>query len=697
MSRQHRPFTWGGAQPGSSFSNPTSPSLESSTFGFEPSVPNIYRRAWSAVTKESSNESFAESWDADIPLGLLHKLLSSAGGLGAGNAEQIVNATCKGSRCSRTEFFVALGLLQQMQQGEELNVHITQAKLAAGTLSAPSLNLSELSADSRTNHTFPPTAPSGFSARAETRPAGPMREMSDPWNASSGSSINGNDSRSAYIHYDGMPAQHEPALSYDSTFRGGFASNGSTGPSDRNRTTFGDSRRQNQLFTHNESSSTDAQTDFAGNSFLTADQPHPTARQPRARQERPFSYMSDTAEINAVDAAEDPSAELPEDEVSVRLRSELEGFIIKHNVYIVTSSLRKSEVTRRYSDWLWLQECLVKRYPFRCLPVLPPKRIAMPIAGRHLSADDLFIERRRRGLERFLRMLTCHPVLREDKLVEVFFTEQRPIAEWKSSAPALFLDEEGLIKTVDEAERMSIPEDLELKLKQQRQAIPELLDRWTAMVALFERIVKRNDAAAADYSRLNFSLLSVIETSAKRWRPGSDTGKKTEEIMSTTAAIFQDHSDMTSSRVSAVSLSTLEGMKAQRDLILSFRDLVARIDRQLVDPIDMLKKRIETSQRKITTLAAAAAASSGNSHSSSTQQEQATLSAQVKQDTQSIQKYLNRRIHAKKTIWEELIWFHHRFKAVEEDLQKFVRDETFFLQTLTRVWETTEMKMKMIR
>ena len=316
----------------------------------------------------------------------------------------------------------------------------------------------------------------------------------------------------------------------------------------------------------------------------------------------------------------------------------------------------------------------------------------MPIAGRHLSADDLFIERRRRGLERYLRMLTCHPVLREDKLVEVFFTEPRPIAEWKSSAPALFLDEEGLIKVVDEAERMSIPEDLELKLTQQRQAIPELLDRWTAMVALFERIIKRNDAAAADYSRLNFSLLSVIETSARRWRPESDNSKKTEEILSTTAAIFQDHSDITSSRVSAVSLSTLEGLKGQRDLILSFRDLTSRIDRQLADPIDMLKKRIESSQRKITTLAAAA-----NSNQANTQQEQATLSAQVKQDTHSIQKYLNRRIHAKKTIWEELVWFHHRFKAVEEEMQKFVRDETFFLSTLTRMWEATEMRMKMIR
>ncbi|TKY90720.1 hypothetical protein EX895_000718 [Sporisorium graminicola] len=685
MSRQHRPFTWGGAQPGSSFSNPTSPTLESSTFGFEPSVPDVYRRAWCLVTNGNSSESFADVSEADIPLGVLHNFLSSAGGLGPGSTEQIVNTACKGSRCSRIDFYCALGLLHQLQQGEEPKVHIVQQRLATGGVGTPTLNFADAMTDLRADHTFPPAAPSGFS-RTEARPPGPMREMSDPWNTNSGG-FNGFDSRAANAHsqYDGLPQQHEATTSYDSAFRGGFAGNGSPAPSERVRGNTGDSRRSQQLFTHNEAPSRDI--------FLGPDRTSARARQTTARQERPFSYMSETAETNAVDAAEDPSAELPEDHVTVRLRSELEGFIIKHNVYIVGSSLRKSQVTRRYSDWIWLAECLVKRYPFRCLPVLPPKRIAMPIAGRHLSADDLFIERRRRGLERYLRLLTCHPVLREDKLVEVFFTEPRPIAEWKSSAPALFLDEEGLIKTVDESERMSIPEDLELKLTQQRQAIPELLERWTAMVALLERIIKRNDAAAADYSRLNFSLLSVIETSAKRWRPGSDNGKKTEEILSTTAAIFQDHSDLTSSRVSAVSLSTLEGMKAQRDLIISFRDLVGRIDRQLVDPIDMLKKRIEAAQKKMTTMAASSA--SGNQ--ASVQQEQATLSAQVKQDTHSIQKYLNRRIHAKKTIWEELIWFHHRFKAVEEDVQKFVRDETFFLSTLTRTWEATEMKMKMIR
>ena len=63
--------------------------LDRCIFTVEPSVPDIYRRAWSTVATDGSSESFAEPSDADIPLGLLHKLLSSAGGLGAGSAEQV--------------------------------------------------------------------------------------------------------------------------------------------------------------------------------------------------------------------------------------------------------------------------------------------------------------------------------------------------------------------------------------------------------------------------------------------------------------------------------------------------------------------------------------------------------------------------------------------------------------------------------
>lgn len=42
--------------------------------------------------------------------------------------------------------------------------------------------------------------------------------------------------------------------------------------------------------------------------------------------------------------------------------------------------------------------------------------------GHYLSADNAFIERRRRGLTRFANSLVRHPILKEETLVVMFLT-----------------------------------------------------------------------------------------------------------------------------------------------------------------------------------------------------------------------------------------------------------------------------------
>ena len=66
-----------------------------------------------------------------------------------------------------------------------------------------------------------------------------------------------------------------------------------------------------------------------------------------------------------------------EELIQVTLLPEKEGmFMFQHHNYQVASSRRGSKVVRRYSDFVWLLDCLHKRYPFRQLPLLPPKRVA---------------------------------------------------------------------------------------------------------------------------------------------------------------------------------------------------------------------------------------------------------------------------------------------------------------------------------
>lgn len=63
--------------------------------------------------------------------------------------------------------------------------------------------------------------------------------------------------------------------------------------------------------------------------------------------------------------------------VTINLLPEKEGmFMFQHRNYEVKSARRGSTVVRRYSDFVWLLDCLQKRFPFRQLPLLPPKRVS---------------------------------------------------------------------------------------------------------------------------------------------------------------------------------------------------------------------------------------------------------------------------------------------------------------------------------
>lgn len=81
-----------------------------------------------------------------------------------------------------------------------------------------------------------------------------------------------------------------------------------------------------------------------------------------------------------------------EETVTVALLPEKEGmFMFQHHNYEVKSARRASLVVRRYSDFVWLLDCLYKRYPFRQLPLLPPKRVAGKTQGPSSTSSTLML------------------------------------------------------------------------------------------------------------------------------------------------------------------------------------------------------------------------------------------------------------------------------------------------------------------
>jgi sorting nexin-8 len=307
-----------------------------------------------------------------------------------------------------------------------------------------------------------------------------------------------------------------------------------------------------------------------------------------------------------------------EENILVTLMPEKEGmFMFQHHNYEVTSSRRGSKVIRRYSDFVWLLDCLHKRYPFRVLPLLPPKRVAGKVAGHfrfgkrlttsvngnHLSNDGAFIEKRRRGLARFLNALTRHPILGQEQLVVMFLTVPTELSVWRKQAT---------ISVQDEFEGRTLPAGLEESLSPQlselfertRSGVRRSAELYINVCSVMDRLVKRNEGVAADHARIALGLQSLTETSIDTY--ATDTNDvpllndglvAMSKHLRTGQALMEDESK-------AWDAGVLEDLKRQRDALVSVRDMFDRRERLDRDNIPYLEKRIATNETKLATLRA---------------------------------------------------------------------------------------------
>jgi len=74
---------------------------------------------------------------------------------------------------------------------------------------------------------------------------------------------------------------------------------------------------------------------------------------------------------------------------------------------------------RRFQDFFFLREHLVKNFPACVVPALPDKHRLEYITGDRFSPE--FMERRRLDLHRFLQRVARHPTLQRSTLVRAFF------------------------------------------------------------------------------------------------------------------------------------------------------------------------------------------------------------------------------------------------------------------------------------
>ncbi|KAI9764897.1 MAG: Sorting nexin mvp1, partial [Candelina submexicana] len=336
-----------------------------------------------------------------------------------------------------------------------------------------------------------------------------------------------------------------------------------------------------------------------------------------------------------------------EEVVTVTLLPEKEGiFMFQHRNYEVASVRRQSKVIRRYSDFVWLLDCLHRRYPFRQLPLLPPKRVA--VNGRHLSSDILFIEKRRRGLIRFSNALVRHPVLSQEQLVIMFLTVPTELAVWRKQA-TISVQEEFTGKALPPTLEDALPPTLSDTFDTVRSSVRKSTDIYINLCNLLERLAKRNEGFAADYLRFSLALQSLTNLSESSYAIETNDVPLLNEGINSTAKHLSISQSLLEDEARAWDEGILEDLKRQRDTLVGMRDMFDRRDRFATDTIPMLERRIANNENKLAGLRARVDAVKPG--------EVERVAESIIKDKESIVAQHARGVFIKECIRDELIFF----------------------------------------
>lgn len=344
------------------------------------------------------------------------------------------------------------------------------------------------------------------------------------------------------------------------------------------------------------------------------------------------------------------SASGTEEVITITTIAEKEGmFMFQHRNYEVASARRNSKVIRRYSDFVWLLDCLHKRYPFRQLPLLPPKRVA--INGNYLATDASFVEKRRRGLVRFANALVRHPVLGQEQLVVMFLTVPTELAVWRKQAN-LSVQEEFTGKPLPPDLEDSLPKTLLDLFDTVRSGVRRSAEVYINLCNAMERLARRNEGVAAEYLRFSSALSTLTEASKDTYACDTNDVPLLNEGLNSTAKHLEQSRALLEDEARGWEEGVLEDLKRQRDSLVSMRDLFDRRDKYARDNIPALERRIASNEQKLQNIR-------NKPEGQQKPGEEEKVTDAIFKDKESIIQQHARGVFIKECIRDELLFFQH--------------------------------------
>ncbi|KAG6258769.1 hypothetical protein E4U24_001101 [Claviceps purpurea] len=383
------------------------------------------------------------------------------------------------------------------------------------------------------------------------------------------------------------------------------------------------------------------------------------------------------ATTSTVRAASGRTGSNLEETVIVALMPGKEGmFLFQHHNYEITSHRRGSKVIRRYSDFVWLLDCLHKRYPFRALPLLPPKRVALN--GNHLSNDGAFIEKRRRGLARFLNSIVRHPILSQEQLVVMFLTVPTELSVWRKQA-TISVQDEFVDKPLPPGLEDSLPSTLEDLFSRTRSGVRRSAELYINVCNIMDRLVKRTEGVAADHARIAMSLTSLTETSSETYATDTNEVPLLNDGLTAMSKHLRTYQTLLEDESRGWDEGVLEDLKRQRDSLVSVREMFDRRDKLDKDRIPSLERRIQSNEAK---LAGLRAKPEGGVKAGEIEK----VAEAIIKDKEAIVQQHNRSVLVKECIRDELVTFQSSQYHVSRWNQDWAGERVKYAEMLAENW-----------
>ncbi|GMM39064.1 Mvp1 protein [Saccharomycopsis crataegensis] len=366
------------------------------------------------------------------------------------------------------------------------------------------------------------------------------------------------------------------------------------------------------------------------------------------------------------------------DVIDVSEIAEKEGLVFKHINYLVSHSIDLSashpadakKVVRRYSDFVWLYETLLKKYPFRMVPGLPPKRFSGP------NTDPLFLERRKRGLSRFLNIVMKHPVLSKEAIVIMFLTIPAELSVWRKQTPLEILEEfEG--KRISKRFIDSWDNNHENVWEDAENSLIGIQNNWAKITLLVERFEKRKQLYNTDNQKFIEVLGEFIKTTNKVYSvEPSDISpinvgiKSMSTHIKTSAALLKDESQLIEDGI-------LKEFKEYNEYLTSLYGLFERRKRLGGNNIHEIKKKVEQSQGKLGQL---------KKKSDVKGSEVDNLVQTINNDKQLVIRQTNRDWLIKECVQQEFLMFQETQYKITKVFQEWVSDRLKYSELHSENW-----------